>query len=100
MTEKTLPQSCPGCGQALKVTRLACEECGTAVEGQFDLPVLARLDDEEQAFVISFLRSSGSLKDLASLYGVSYPTVRNRLDALIERINRLEANTAEREGSG
>ena len=100
MTRKTLPQGCPGCKQSLKVTRLACEECGTAVEGQFDLPVLARLDDEEQALVMSFLRSSGSLKELTRLYGVSYPTVRNRLDALIERINRLEANTAELEGSG
>lgn len=99
MTKKSMPYRCPGCQQALKVVRLACDECDTAVEGQFDLPVLARLDDDDQAFVLSFLQSSGSLKDLTRRYGVSYPTIRNRLDALIESLKHLEAIATKQQGS-
>ncbi len=97
MKEKTMPSRCPSCGHGLNVVRLLCSECSTAVEGEFPLPVLARLDPEEQAFVLSFLRSSGSLKEIAQRYGISYPTVRNRVDALIERIGELEAE-AQTEG--
>ena len=97
MVKKTLPSRCPGCERALKVARLACEGCGTAVEGRFELPVLARLDAEEQELVLSFLRASGSLKELARRYGVSYPTVRNRLDALIERVEELASTDTEQE---
>lgn len=90
MFNNLLPESCPSCGQTLRVKRLVCGECDTAVEGEFGLPLLARLRPEEQAFVLNLLKSRGSLKDLARIYGVSYPTVRNRLDALIERVEVLE----------
>ncbi|GAF82329.1 unnamed protein product [marine sediment metagenome] len=93
-----MPCTCPGCGRDLKAVRLACDNCGTAVEGEFTLPVLARLDAQDQRFLISFLKSSGSLKALARQYGVSYPTLRNRLDALIERAKDLEARAIEQEG--
>jgi len=97
MARKTLPSQCPGCERTLNVVRLTCEGCGTAVEGRFELPVLARLDAEEQELVLHFLRSSGSLKELARRYGVSYPTVRNRLDALIERVEELAPTDPEQE---
>jgi hypothetical protein len=95
MATNPLPCVCPSCQQSLGVTRLACGNCGTAVEGQFELPVLVRLTAEEQAFALSFLESGGSLKELARRYGVSYPTVRNRLDALIEKITHLQPKTEE-----
>ncbi len=95
--KKILPCGCPSCRQALRVIRLACDNCGTAIEGQFELPVLVRLDDEDQAFVLNFLQSSGSLKELARRYGVSYPTVRNRVDALIEKLTRLQSTPAGQE---
>lgn len=95
MIHKRLPALCPSCGQLLHVVRLGCPGCRAAVEGEFDLPLLARLAPEDAAFVVNFLKSSGSLKDLARLYEVSYPTVRNRLDALIDKIKLLEA-----EGTG
>ena len=85
MKEKALPSVCPGCGEVLHVKRLECGGCGTAVEGEFELPMLARLSSEDQEFVVRFVQSSGSLKQMARAYGVSYPTMRNRLDALIER---------------
>jgi hypothetical protein len=69
------------------------------VEGGYDLPVLSRLGPDDQDLVLNFLKSSGSLKDLARLHGVSYPTMRNRLDALIERVKDLEGgNGQEMEG--
>ncbi|MCY3773307.1 MAG: DUF2089 family protein, partial [Gemmatimonadetes bacterium] len=59
--------------------------------GGFYLPPLARLAPEDQAFVLCFLRTGGNLKDMAKQYGVSYPTLRNRLDALVERLVSLAA---------
>ena len=96
MTKKTMPTNCPGCGRILKVVKLACGDCGTAVEGDFDLSLLGRLDAEDQEFILSLLKSSGSLKDMARLYGISYPTVRNRLDVLIEKVKSLEAKVTKR----
>lgn len=92
---KSLPVRCPGCGRTPRVVRLSCGGCGTAIEGSFALPVLARLDPEDQAFLVDFLKSSGSLKELARLHGISYPTVRNRLDSLIDRITQLEIDLSE-----
>jgi hypothetical protein len=85
-----LPIQCPACKEQLKVKRLACENCQTQVEGLYDLPVLMRLDLQEQVFLIDFLKCSGSLKDMAALMKLSYPTVRNRLDEIIEKIKLLE----------
>lgn len=53
---------------------------------------LENLDDEDINFIKKFILSSGSLKEVASLYGVTYPTVRLRLDKLIQKINLNESN--------
>ena len=71
------------------VDRLFCEECRTEVCGDFELPVLARLSDKEQQFILAFVKSSGSLKDMAKSMGVSYPTVRNILDDLIDKLSKM-----------
>ena len=89
---KHLPTDCPACGDELKVSRLHCETCDTAVEGKFELPVLCRLSAEEQLLATRFIMASGSLKDLAREYGISYPTMRNRLDELISRIDQFLAS--------
>jgi hypothetical protein len=91
MDKKNIPTICPSCGKDLRVTRLICGSCTTAVEGHFALPVLARLSPEDQEFLLVFIKSNGSLKDLARVYGISYPTVRNRLDGLMEKIKKLES---------
>lgn len=83
------PNECPTCGGTLQATRLACTGCQTALEGRFDLPPLLRLPRDDQAFIADFVRHSGSLKDMARLTGVSYPTVRTRLDAIIGRLDLL-----------
>lgn len=88
--KKRLPLQCPACDSSLKVGRLFCGECNTEVCGNFELPLLARLMEKEQLFVIDFIKSSGSLKDMAKNMGVSYPTVRNILDDLIDKLNKIE----------
>ncbi|MDR1370444.1 MAG: DUF2089 domain-containing protein [Dysgonamonadaceae bacterium] len=82
-----LPCNCPSCQSVLKVRSLVCESCGTEVSGLYPLPVLARLSTEEQDFILRFVKSSGSLKDMAKQLSLSYPTVRNLLDDIIKKIN-------------
>lgn len=85
-----LPCHCPSCQSQLKVKSLACGQCGTEVSGLYDLPALARLSKDDQAFITKFVKCSGSLKDMAKELGLSYPTVRNLLDEIIEKITRDE----------
>lgn len=88
--KRNLPQTCPSCAAQLQVKTLKCTDCGTQIDGEYPLPVLARLSQEDQSFVLEFVKSSGSLKEMAKTMGLSYPTVRNLLDDLIGRIGSLE----------
>ena len=90
---KRLPTSCPSCGGELVVTRLHCDKCDTEVGGLYSFPPLAVVGQEDQEFIVEFIKASGSLKDMAGLLGVSYPTVRNRLDDIIAKLRRNEANS-------
>jgi hypothetical protein len=83
---KVLPAICPSCSSQLNVKSLICERCQTEIQGQYELPLLSRLSIEDQGFVLEFIKASGSLKEMAKLLGLSYPTVRNRLDEIIEMI--------------
>lgn len=86
--QKNLPCTCPACQSVLAVKSLVCEECRTEVSGQFDLPLLATLPATDQQFILEFVKSSGSLKDMAQKMKLSYPTVRNLLDDLITRLDK------------
>ncbi len=88
---KKLPTICPSCGEKLGVKRLCCRHCETEVEGSYSLPPIARLSVEDQDFIVQFTKASGSLKTMAKLLGVSYPTVRNRLDEVIDRLENMES---------
>lgn len=81
-----LPVQCPSCSSALEITRLGCPACSTQLEGDFELPALLRLPPADLAFVTDFVRASGSLKEMARLNGQSYPTIRSRLDRIIEQL--------------
>jgi hypothetical protein len=89
--KKLLPVICPSCSNYLKVERLHCSSCATAIEGSYDLAVMDYLKPEEQLFIIDFLKSSGSLKEMAKGLNLSYPTVRNMLDDLIEKVKDIES---------
>lgn len=79
-------QVCPSCGDDLEIQRLSCVTCGTVVEGGFRWPRLARLSREDQQLVELMILASGSLKAVAKQLGISYPTMRKRLDALIAHL--------------
>jgi len=85
-----LPYLCPGCQSQLKVKSLNCKQCGTEVIGLYDLPALVCLPQTDQIFILKFIKCSGSLKDMAKDMGLSYPTVRNLLDEIIQKINNYE----------
>ena len=87
---KKLPQVCPSCEGMLNVENLGCEQCGTEVHGHFALPLLACLSAEDQQFVIEFVGCSGSLKEMAQLRKLSYPSVRNLLDEVIAKIRAIQ----------
>jgi hypothetical protein len=88
--QKQLPLICPSCQHSLAVKSLICEQCSTTIEGMFTLPPVTRLGLDEQQFVLNFVKSSGSLKEMAKQLGLSYPTVRNMLDDLIQKIEHIE----------
>src|SRR5580692_6821058 len=69
-------------GGSLVVERVRIPEKGIAVEGQFTLPELARLTLEDQVFIVAFLRSHGSIKEMEQTFGVSYPTIKARLNRI------------------
>lgn len=71
---------CPVCHGALHITRLQCNTCGTALEGHFLLNRLTRLSNDQMTFLEAFIRNRGVIKDMEVDLGISYPTVKARLD--------------------
>ena len=72
------------------VERIRFEKRGIAVEGRFELPPLARLSMEDQLFIIAFIQSHGSIKEMESVFGISYPTVKNRLNRIADRLSFVQ----------
>jgi hypothetical protein len=78
--------TCPVCAGELVVTRLRCGECGTTIEGEFGVGRYARLSRDQVVVLESFLRSRGNLRDMERELGISYPTVRARVEALVRSL--------------
>jgi hypothetical protein len=78
--------TCPVCSSELAVTRLHCRSCGTTLEGEFSVGRFGRLDREQTALLESFLRSRGNLRDMERELGISYPTVRARVESLVRAL--------------
>src|SRR5687768_15692126 len=90
---------CPYCQQSMAVSRMTCRHCDVAVEAVFPNPRLANLPTEHQRFIEIFLLAGGNLKQIAEQAGVSYPTVRSRLDKVIESLRHEIARTQEVRGT-
>ena len=88
MSSQILPRRCPSCELRLEIAKLRCESCSTIIEGKFSLPRLARLSREDQQFIELLVLADGSLKEVAKKLNVSYPTLRKRLDELVERLGQ------------
>jgi hypothetical protein len=96
--------TCPVCEGELLISRLHCRSCGTALEGEFGVGRFGRLSKEQLALLESFLRARGNLKEMERELGISYPTVRGRVDALVRALGladegEAEAITVEAEGA-
>jgi len=78
--------TCPVCAHELAVTRLRCGECGTTIEGEFGVGRFGRLTRDQTQVLESFLRSRGNLRDMERELGISYPTVRARVEALVRAL--------------
>ncbi|MCR4436906.1 MAG: DUF2089 domain-containing protein [Clostridiales bacterium] len=79
MTREALGK-CPVCGNNLEVTRISCNDCGTVIEGHFQPCKFCRLTQEQRSFIDVFIKCRGNIKEVEKELGVSYPTVKNRLE--------------------
>lgn len=71
---------CPVCGQNTEVTTIYCNDCGTRIEGHFQLCRFCRLTEEQKTFIEAFIKCRGNIKEVEKELGISYPTVKNRLE--------------------
>lgn len=81
---------CPSCRSGLRIRSMYCPACDTTITGDYSLPALMSLPRDEHQFILEFVKSSGSLKEMARKMGLSYPTVRNKLDDIINHLKPLE----------
>ena len=79
-------------GKPVVVDRVRLVESGIAIEGPFELPQLARLSADDQIFVVAFVRSHGSIKEMERVFGVSYPTIKARLTRIANSLEFVETN--------
>lgn len=83
---KKVISRCPICNNELTVVRLKCDSCDTVIENNFRLSKFDYLSDEELYFTETFIRCRGNIKEVEKELGISYPTVRSKLDAVIKRL--------------
>lgn len=81
-----IPRKCPSCSSPLVVTQLGCTTCATAVAGRFELNPFLMLSNESLAFLESFIRNRGNVKEMERTTGESYWAIRRRLDEVIEEL--------------
>jgi hypothetical protein len=86
---------CPVCGQDTEVTALSCNSCGTKIEGHFRLCRFCRLTEEQKNFIETFIKCRGNIKEVEKELGISYPTVKNKLE---ECANALGYSNAPNDG--
>ena|SRR5258708_38169046 len=81
-------------GRPITVERIRLAKNGIAIEGSFELPQLARLNADDQVFVTAFVRCHGSIKEMEQVFGVSYPTIKSRLNRIAQSLEFVETNPA------
>lgn len=77
-------------GRDITVERVRLVQSDIAIEGSFELPALARLDHDDQTFIAAFVKCHGSIKQMEKYFGISYPTVKSRLNRIGEKLNFVE----------
>ena len=82
----------------ISIERVKIIESGIAIDGNFELPPLAQLSMDDQIFVAAFVKSHGSIKDMEELYGVSYPSIKNRLNRISKAFDFIDLIPADSAG--
>lgn len=77
---------CPVCDHELKVSQLSCNHCATTINGKFDLCKFCKLTDEQKFFTEIFIKNRGNIKEIEKELKISYPTVRNKLEDVIQAL--------------
>lgn len=99
MEERRVLGACPVCGNPMRVTGLHCQSCQTSLNGSFELCKFCRLTEEQQWFVEVFIAARGNIKEVERILGISYPTVRSRLDGIVERLGYVVQGSNDKEDS-
>jgi hypothetical protein len=81
-------------GKAVVIERIKIPETGIAIEGEFEPPRMAMLPQDDLVFIAAFIRSHGSIKQMEKFFGVSYPTIKNRLNQIGEKMEFVEIEPA------
>ena len=87
-------EQCPACGGPLVITEIQCSNCHLKMQGEFKPGLFSTLSDDQLTFVRAFLRVRGNLSEMEKVLGVSYPTIRNKLDEINKALERAEENPA------
>ena len=83
-------EQCPACGGAIVITEIRCASCHLKMQGDFTPGLFANLSNDQLTFVRAFLRVRGNLSEMEKVLGVSYPTIRNKLDEINQALDRAE----------
>jgi hypothetical protein len=86
VNKMNIPNKCPSCSGRVVVTELCCSDCKTTIKGSFELPQFAALAPEDENFLRVFLAARGNIKEVERQLGISYPTVKARLEAVLNRL--------------
>lgn len=98
MSSKMLGK-CPVCSEDLEITRLRCPGCGTEIKGDFTPCPFCRLDADQEKLLTVFLKARGNIREVERELGISYPTVRARIDEVLKALG-LETAAKRREENG
>jgi len=82
----TIPSKDPVSGKPLYISELTCEESGVTIRGRFEIPKYCRLDEDQAKFLETFLRCRGTFSVVEKELGISYPTVRSRLESVLQTL--------------
>jgi len=92
-----LPTICPSCNEKLDIINLQCPVCQTEVRGRYPMNIFSGLSNEDEEFLLCFLASRGSLKELQERMSISYPTARLRLNKMLSNLGLSEEKDLEKE---
>jgi hypothetical protein len=83
-------EQCPACGGPVVITEIKCSSCRLTMQGEFKPGLFSTLSDDQLTFVRTFLRVRGNLSEMEKVLGVSYPTIRNKLDEINQALDRTD----------